>query len=221
MAKHTSAPSFRANDQIRVPRVRLIDDQGQQHGVVDTQEAKRMARERDLDLVEVAPNDRPPVCRIMDYGKFKYQQKKNVKKHHEQQLKEVRLRPKTDDNDREIKRKKALRFLSKGDKVQFRVKFRGRERAHRELAASQLLEIVEHFGDLVKVERSPAMDGRDMLMILSPQKKAFDKLMAETPNAIPTEAEVEGHDDDDDDHDDGDDHGDVDVKSTQQESSPE
>ncbi|MCA9243923.1 MAG: translation initiation factor IF-3 C-terminal domain-containing protein, partial [Phycisphaerales bacterium] len=110
---------------------------------------------------------------------------------------------KTDDNDRGIKVKKALRFLSKGDKVQFRVKFRGRERAHRELAAAQLNEIATNFGELIKIERSPAMDGRDMLMILAPQKKAFDKLLAEKPNAIPTEAEVEGDDDllDDDDMD--------------------
>jgi translation initiation factor IF-3 len=126
--------------------------------------------------VEVAPNERPPVCRIMDYGKFKYHLKKKVRKHHEQQLKEVRMRPKTDDNDRTIKINRALKFLSKGSKVQFTMQFRGRERAHRDVAIQIFREVVTELGELVKVERPAGMDGRHMIMVLAPNKPAFEKL---------------------------------------------
>ena len=179
MAKGTKE-TFRTNEQIRVPQIRLIDHENQQVGIVDTHEALRMARDADMDLVEVARTERPPVCRIMDYGKFKYHMKKKVRKtHHEQQLKEVRMRPKTDDNDRSIKLNRALKFLSKGDKVQFTMQFRGRERAHREVAYAIFRGIVEELGELVKVERAPSMDGRHMIMIASPNKPVFEKLRKE------------------------------------------
>ncbi len=130
-----------------------------------------MAREANLDLVEVAPKERPVVCRIMDYGKWKYSQKKRHKKHHhEQQLKEVRIRPKTDDNDRQIKVNRAIRFLKKGDKVQFTMVFRGRERAHREIGVAILMGLAKDMGDLIKLERPPSMDGRNMVMIVAPNK---------------------------------------------------
>jgi translation initiation factor IF-3 len=116
----------------------------------------------------------------MDYGKFKYKQKKNVRKHHEQQLKEVRIRPKTDDHDRGIKINNAIKFLSKGDKVQFTMVFRGRERAHREIGFAIFNGIVTELGDLVKVERPPIMDGKNMVLIVSPNKAALDKYMKET-----------------------------------------
>jgi len=161
--------------------VRVINERNEQLGVLDNREALRLAREAGLDLVEVAPTERPPVCKIMDYGKFKYEQKKKVKKHHEQQLKEVRLRPKTDDHDRDIKVNRAHEFLRKGDKVQFKMVFRGRERAHREIGTEAFREILEHFGDLVKIERPPSMDGRDMIMVVSPNKQAFDRLKAAAP----------------------------------------
>ncbi len=135
----------------------------------------RLAREAGLDLVEVAPNVRPPVCRLMDYGKWKYSQKKNVKKHHEQQTKEVRLRPKTDTHDREIKLKQAIKFFKHGDKVQFTMVFRGRERLRREVALEVFRSIVGEFGSRVKVERPPSMDGRHMVMIMSAAKDAFDE----------------------------------------------
>ncbi len=136
-----------------------------------------MAREAGVDLVEVAPNVRPPVCRLMNYGKWKYTQKKNVKKkHHEPQLKEVRLRPKTDTHDRQIKVRQALKFLAKGDKVQFTMVFRGRERMHRDLAIEILHSVLQEFEQRVKVERPPTMDGRHMVMVISPLKGAFDDL---------------------------------------------
>jgi len=177
MAKETTS-SFRANEQIRIPQVRLIDENNEQVGIIDTVEALRRAREAGMDLVEVARNERPPVCRIMDYGKFKYHMKKKGRKHHEQQLKEVRMRPKTDENDRAIKINRALKFLSKGNKVQFTMQFRGRERAHRDIAVGIFRGVIDELGELVKVERPPGMDGRHMIMILAPNKAAFEKLAA-------------------------------------------
>lgn len=133
-----------------------------------------MAQESGVDLVEVAPTARPPVCRLMDYGKWKYHQKKKHKKGgQEQQLKEVRLRPKTDDNDKDIKIKRAIRFFRKGHKVQFTILFRGRERFHREIGFEILKEIAVDFGEKVKTERPPSMDGRKLIMILAPVKDAF------------------------------------------------
>ena len=187
MAKGTKT-TLRANEQIRVPQVRLIDENNVQVGIVETYEAMRRAREAGMDLVEVAKTEHPPVCRIMDYGKFKYHQKKKVQKHHEQQLKEVRLRPKTDDNDRSIKLNRALKFLSKGDKVQFTMQFRGRERAHREVGVIILRRVVDELGELVKVERPPGMDGRHMIMIASPNKPVFEKLSKE--GKLPTIEEL-------------------------------
>jgi translation initiation factor IF-3 len=177
MAKGSTA-SHRVNEQIRIPQVRLIDENNDQVGIVDLSEALRRARDAGMDLVEVARNERPPVCRIMDYGRFKYHMKKKGRKHHEQQLKEVRMRPKTDQHDRAIKINRALKFLSKGSKVQFTMQFRGRERAHRDIAVEIFRGVVEELGELVKVERPPSMDGRHMIMILAPNKAAFEKLTA-------------------------------------------
>ncbi len=165
--------NLRCNEQIRVSPVRLIGDNNEQLGIFPNFEALRMARDAGLDLVEVAPNVRPPVCRIMDYGKWKYTQKKNVKKHHEQQLKEVRLRPKTDPHDRLIKIRHAIKFFQKGHKVQFTMVFRGRERFRKEVAFEVFRSIMDEFGTRVKVERPPSMDGRFMVMILSGVKDAF------------------------------------------------
>lgn len=138
-----------------------------------TSEALRLAREAGMDLVEVSPNEKPPVCRIMDYGKSKYDQRKKQKQHksHDQVLKEVRLRPKTDDNDRMIKMNRAKSFLESGYKVQFTMLFRGRERAHQGLALEKFNDIVKTFGDIVKVERPARMDGRRMTMVLAPVKR--------------------------------------------------
>lgn len=158
--------------------MRVVGPDNEVIGIVSNDEALRMAREAGVDLVEVAPNVRPPVCRLMDYGKWKYLQKKKGTKSHEQQLKEVRLRPRTDDHDIDIKIKQSHSFLEKGHKVQFTMRFRGRERAHRDLALQTLQEIATGFTDCAKVERPPMMDGRNMVMILSPVKAAFAKSAA-------------------------------------------
>lgn len=176
---------MRRNDQIRISPLRVIAENGEQLGIVSNDEAQQLARDAGLDLVEMAPNVRPPVCRIMDYGKWKYLQKKKGSKSHEQILKEVRLRPKTDEHDRSIKVKRARRFLEHGAKVQFTMRFRGRERAHRHNAMEALREIAAGFGDCVKIERPPSMDGRNMIMILSPVKAAFDRLAADDAESKP------------------------------------
>ena len=139
--------------------------------MVSTEEALRRAYEAGLDLVEIAPNERPPVCRITDYGKWKYQQKKKLKKHvHEQLLKEVRLSAKTDEHDRQIKVTRAREFLSEGHKVQFTMIFRGRERFHQDRGLAIFQAIIEEFAAIAKVERPPRTEGRRMVMVLAPNK---------------------------------------------------
>jgi translation initiation factor IF-3 len=142
-------------------------------GVLAREEALNIAREAGLDLVEVSPNERPPVCRIMDYGKYKYERKKRQKAAagaHIVTLKEIRIRPKTDTHDREIKLNRAKGFLEEGHKVQFTMLFKGRERFHRDRAAEIFEGIIGELGETVKVERSPGMDGRRMTMIVAPAK---------------------------------------------------
>ena len=154
--------------------IRLIDENNEMIGVMPTDEAKHLARDQGLDLVEVGPLERPPVCRVMDYGKYKYQQKKKRKErtgHHEITLKEIRLRPKTDDNDRQIKMNRATRFLGEGHKVQFTMLFRGRERAHQEVGLRTFDQIVESLGETVKIERFPRMEGARLIMVVSPVKR--------------------------------------------------
>ena len=151
----------------------MIDQNQNQLGIIPVAEALNLAREAGLDLVEVSPTERPPVCRIMDYGKFKYERKKRQKLAagaHVIVLKEIRLRPKTDAHDREVKMRRARAFLEDGSKVQFTMLFRGRERVHRELAVEIFQGILTELGDTVKVERFPAMEGRRMTMVVSPVK---------------------------------------------------
>jgi translation initiation factor IF-3 len=166
---------LRINDEIRISPIRLIDHEDNQIGIVDLAEAKRRTIEAGLDLVEVAPGATPPVCRIMDYGKWKYQQKKKEQKNRshakQSELKEVRLRPKIDDHDLGIKLEKARGFLNEGDKVQFTMLFRGREMAHRDLAVKAMREIRDKLADLSKVETEPRSMGRRMTMVLVPDRK--------------------------------------------------
>ena len=170
---------LRTNDQIRISPVRLIDDEDNQVGVVDLDDAKQRARDAGLDLVEVSPgtpgaDGRPPVCKIMDYGKWKYaQQKKEQKaKAHakKSELKGMRLRPNIDSHDLELKVKKAREFLEDGDKVQFVMLFRGRQMAHKGLALGQMDEITKMLADVSKVEQDPKMMGRRATMLLAPDK---------------------------------------------------
>lgn len=150
----------------------LIDDEGQKLGVLPTHEALNMARERDLDLVEVAPNANPPVCRILDYGKFKYEQAKKEREAHKHQkqaqLREVRFRPKIGQHDIDVKARVARQLLQQGDKVKMSVMFRGREITHPEIGRDLLVRVAEGLKDLAIVERQPGMEGRFMNMYLAP-----------------------------------------------------
>lgn len=160
----------RINERITIRQVRLIDAEGENVGLVETLEALRMAREAGVDLVEVNANARPPVCRVMDYGRYKYEQNKKAHeskhKQHRSKLKTVRLRPKTDPHMLEIRVRKAREFLERGDKVQLMILFRGREMAHQELGIKHCQEVAKRLEDIAKVEQAPRMEGRRMHMML-------------------------------------------------------
>ena len=166
---------LRINGQIRADRIRLVDESNNQVGVVAKEEALSKAQEAGLDLVEVAPNSEPPVCRIMDYGKWLYQQKRRVRDAHKKTqhpsatLKEIRLRPETDKHDLEIKVGHARAFLEKGHWVQFSVFFRGRQMLHKERGNEMLSGIMASLQDLAKVERPSMMTGRRMSLLLVPK----------------------------------------------------
>lgn len=167
----------RINNQIRAREVRVIDDDGSQLGIMPLQEALRICEDKGLDLVEVASTSRPPVCRVMDYGKYKYNQKKKQqgakRKQAGQQMKEVKLRPKTEEHDYNFKLKHIMRFLSDGNKAKVTVRFRGREMAHRDLGFEMLERIIQDAGDLAVVASAPTMEGRLMYMVLAPSPKAM------------------------------------------------
>ena len=168
----------RVNERIRIAEIRLIGPEGEQLGVMSPEEAMTHAREHGLDLVEVAPNSRPPVCRIMDYGRYKYEQKKKKasanKKSHTASLKEVKLRPGTDMHDLDFKLKNARRFLMDGDKVKVTVMFRGREMVHQSRGRAQLDQVRDLLTPLAKVETPPRMEGRFMSMILVGERDAIE-----------------------------------------------
>jgi len=157
------------NERIRVREVRLIDAEGRQVGIVVTEEARKMATEAGMDLVEVAPDARPPVCKIMDYGKYKYEQRKKHTGHkvHHARLKEVRLRPKTEEHDYEVKLRHAKEFLAKGDKVQICLMFRGREIVHKDRGEALLQRFITDLQDLSKVQRSGPYEGKRMTVLLT------------------------------------------------------
>jgi len=162
----------RVNEQIRITPIRLIGAAGEQVGVVPTIQALEMAREAQLDLVEVAAQEKPPVCKIMDYGKFKFQQKQKAKektKTHQQKLKEIRLRPKTGEHDVETKIHQARKFLEHRDKVLIYVMYKGRELQHIEEGKRVLQGMLEKLIDLAKVEKAPSMEGKRMSTMLAPK----------------------------------------------------
>lgn len=171
--------TFRVNGQIRARSIRVVDDEGGQVGILDLPKAIEMARERGLDLVEVSPNATPPVCRIMDFGKFKYEQKKKTQEARKKQvvttIKEIKVRPQTDKHDLEVKIRAVRRFLEEGDKVKFNVFFRGREYAHPELGEKVLRAILEAVKEQAKLEVPPQMDGRRMIMVIAPEPTAKPK----------------------------------------------
>jgi translation initiation factor IF-3 len=151
--------------------VRVIDDEGKQLGILETADALALALHKGLDLVEIAPTQRPPVCRIMDFGKYKYELKKKEqasrRKQHQSQLKELRVRPKIGEHDVQTKVKQAREFLSNGDKVQVTCLFRGRELAHKDVAERVVMHVYELLQDVAKIEREPQMEGRRMVMLLT------------------------------------------------------
>ncbi|MDT8440827.1 MAG: translation initiation factor IF-3 [Desulfuromonadales bacterium] len=163
------------NEAIRAREVRVVDDEGEQLGILDIRAALAAAGERGLDLVEVSPNAQPPVCRIMDYGKYKYQQSKRAaeakKKQVRVEIKEVKLRPKTEEHDYQFKVKNARRFLEEGNKVKVTIMFRGREVTHPELGRKILERIALEIKDIANVESHPNMAGRFMTMVVAPLKK--------------------------------------------------
>ena len=165
----------RINDRIRIPEVRLVGAEGEQIGIVPIGEAMRMAQEQDLDLVEVAPMARPPVCKIMDYGKFKYEEALRAKEARKKQsltiIKEIKLRPKIDPHDYGTKKGHVERFLKAGDKVKVTIMFRGREQSRPELGYRLLQRLADDVTDLGLVESAPKQDGRNMIMVLAPHKK--------------------------------------------------
>ena len=164
----------RINEQIKISPLRVIGDNGEQLGILERDAALRMAGEAGLDLVEVAPDVRPPVCRMMDFGKFKYRQakKSHKSKSHEVRIKEIRIRPKTEAHDRDTKIRQAKGFLEDGDKVTVNMLFRGREMAHLDFAAQNMQAFVEQLAEVATVERGPTREGRRMLLYLAPKKKA-------------------------------------------------
>jgi translation initiation factor IF-3 len=168
----TAVDEFRVNHQIDVREVRLIDAQGQMVGVVPLREARLRAEESGLDLVEVSPTADPPVCKILDYGKFKYEAQKKASAARKRQkvieVKEIKMRPGIDDNDYDIKMKKVREFIDEGDKVKVTMRFRGREMAHQHLAIDILNRVKEQMADIAKVEQFPKLEGRQMVMVMAP-----------------------------------------------------
>ena len=155
--------------------MRLISSTGEQLGIVSTRQAMSMAEEEDIDLVEISPNAAPPVCKLMDFGKFKYEQSKKrdeaKKKQKQIQIKEIKFRPGTDDGDYNIKMRNIQRFLADGDKVKITLRFRGREMAHQQLGAQLLKRVQEDLVEVGAVEQFPKMEGRQMVMMVAPKKK--------------------------------------------------
>ena len=165
---------MRINERIRVPEVRVISEDGEQLGVMETRDAVRRAREQGLDLVEVAPNAEPPVCRIIDYGKFQYETKKKAGEAKKKQVvitvKEVKFRPGTDEHDYNFKMKHAREWLHDGDKVKATIFFRGREITHRELGARLLERLEQDLSDVGEVEARPRMEGNQMFLVFAPKR---------------------------------------------------
>lgn len=162
------------NEQIRDKEVRLIGEDGEQLGVLSAKDAQKLAREANLDLVKISPNAKPPVCKIIDYGKFRYEQTKREKENKKKQnivtLKEVRLSPNIEEHDIETKMKNARKFLESGDKVKVSVRFRGRELAHTAIGRVILLDFAKDLAEISDIEKQPLMEGKSMVMFLNPKK---------------------------------------------------
>ena len=170
---------MRINEEIRIREVRVTDENGESLGIMQTKDALKLAEERHLDLVEVAPKARPPVCKLMDFGKYRYEQQKRDKEARKKQkvvtIKEVKLRPNIEQHDFEVKLKNAQRFIEEGNKVKVTIMFRGRELSHPELGNQVLDKIAKALGDTVSIERAAKLEGKNMTMILSPKAQKSKK----------------------------------------------
>lgn len=171
----TEKKQTRINGEITAPEVRLVGTEGEQLGIVKLYDALRQAEEADLDLVEIAPTAQPPVCKIMDYGKFKYQESKKQHeaklKQKQVQIKEVKFRPGTDEGDYQVKLKNLIRFLAEGDKAKVTLRFRGREMAHQDIGLALLKRVEADLVEVGTVEQFPRLEGRQMVMMIAPKKK--------------------------------------------------
>jgi translation initiation factor IF-3 len=167
-------PKVRVNDMIRAKEIRVVDEDGTQVGLMAPEQALQLAQSRELDLVEVAPNATPPVCRIMNYGKFQYQMSKRAHEARKHQkhviIKEVKFRPRTDDHDFEFKKNNILRFIEEGNKAKATVVFRGREMTHQEIGRRLMERLIEELKDRVAIERDPKMEGYALVTIFTPKK---------------------------------------------------
>jgi translation initiation factor IF-3 len=185
---------LRINDRIRVPEVRLVGPNGEQVGIVAIGDALRLAQESDLDLVEVAPTARPPVCKLMDYGKFKYESAMKARDARKNQahtvIKEMKLRPKIDPHDYQTKKGHVERFLAQGDKVKITIMFRGREQSRPELGFRLLQRLAEDVQELGYVESHPKQDGRNMIMVLGPHKKKAEARAERAADRVRQQAEA-------------------------------
>jgi translation initiation factor IF-3 len=224
-SRDTRGPQIRVNHRIRVPEVRVVAEDGSNLGVMSTDEALRRAHAKGLDLVEVNPKSMPPVCKILDFGRFKYEEKKKQREAKRRQtvveVKEIKLRPKTDDHDLHVKIRAARRFLETGNKVRVVCRFRGREITHPELANQQLDAFITNLDDVANLEQRPTMEAKSMAIILGPKPQVFQRIAQERtrrdeerarPLPAGTQAADEGqeegedldedlHEDDDDDED--------------------
>jgi translation initiation factor IF-3 len=189
-----AGPSTRINDAIRADEVRLIDAQGENRGVVSLAEAQEIAMAANLDLVEVAPDARPPVCRIMDYGKWRYEQEQKAKQARKHQstitIKEIKFRPKIDQHDYDTKKGHVVRFLKNKDKVKVTIMFRGRELIHPERGEAILMRLADEVKDLAAIESRPNLDGRNMVMMLAPHRNQPGPAGPASPS-VEAEAEAE------------------------------
>ncbi len=178
---------IRVNQRIRVPEVRVVNEDGQQLGIMSTDAARDIAARIGLDLVEISPNGQPPVCKIMDYGKYKYELKKKAsvakKSQHQSQVKEVKLRPRIDEHDLSFKVNNARRFLIDGDKVKCTVMFRGREIVHTQIGRDLLEQVQERLSEVAKPETRPQMEGRTLSMIFAPDKVAIKRIKVQEQKA--------------------------------------
>ena len=175
IATQANKMQHRINGEITAREIRLIGVDGEPIGITPTREAMRMAEEVDTDLVEISPNAEPPVCRLMDYGKFKFQEQKKAAEARAKQkviqIKEIKFRPGTDENDYNVKLRNNKRFLEDGDKVKITLRFRGREMAHQEIGMQQLIRVRDELAEISQVESMPKLEGRQMIMLLAPPRK--------------------------------------------------